>query len=98
MGKRVLGIKSKPSLFTKNDKSDLERISNLNNIIKHFNAAEAQLASAPIWITNVGIESPRGVLTFEELRQNVIALFEVVRITFVEIPSEAESLVKSKGV
>jgi hypothetical protein len=98
MGKRVLGIKKrKPSLFTKNDKSDLERISDSNNIIKHFTATEAQLASAPIWITNVGIESQGGKgLTFEELRENVIALFEVARITFVEIPSEAVSHAKSK--
>jgi hypothetical protein len=90
MEHKVQGLKPKKlTLYAPGDDSDLERINKLNNVAKHFSAEQAEQTAAPIWITNIGIESVDASLTFDELHQNVVALFEVARQTFEEIPREA---------
>jgi hypothetical protein len=78
-------------VFKLGDNSDLERISKLNNVAKHFNAIQAEQTSTPIWITDVGLKCADAVLTFDELHENVMALSEVARQTIVEIPKEAHA-------
>jgi hypothetical protein len=77
------------TLFKQGENSDLERINRLNNVVKHFDAKQAERSSTPIWITNTGLESADTVLSFEELHENVTALSEIARQSFVEIPREA---------
>jgi hypothetical protein len=90
MEHKVQGLKlQKLTLYKPGDNSDLERINKLNNVAKHFSAEQAEKTAAPIWITNIGIESVDASLTFDELHQNVVALFDVARQTFEEIPREA---------
>jgi hypothetical protein len=98
MGKKVQGDQSKKmTLYTPNQGSDLERINQLYNGVKHFNADQAEKTSTPIWITNRGIKGYGGLeLSFDELYDNVMALSEVARVTFVEIPQEAAAR-KSSG-
>lgn len=87
MEHKVLGRKLvRLTLYTKGDGSDLERINQLNDIAKHFSAEQAEQMSTPIWITNTGLKSAVIELSFDQLHENVIALFEVARQTFVEIP------------
>ena len=91
MRKKVQGdMSTKMALYEKGQRSDLERINDLNNVAKHFNACHAEETSTPIWITNHGIKGTGGLeLSFDELYDNVMALSEVARVTFVEIPHEA---------
>lgn len=79
------------TVFVKGDKSDLERINKLNDVAKHFTSEQAARASAPIWISNDGLKSATDALSFDELHENVMALSEVCRQTFVEIPNEARA-------
>jgi hypothetical protein len=79
------------TLFNKGERSDLERISNLYNLIRHFSAEKAKHTSAPIWITNSGLKSVDDFLHFEELYSNITALLEVAQQTFIEIPKEARA-------
>jgi hypothetical protein len=73
-----------------NDGSDVERICQLNNAIKHFgDLNRARGASAPVWITNTGIKSREHSVSFDELTENIRALWEINRVTFVEITNEA---------
>jgi len=76
-------------LFKRGDNSDLERINKLNNVARHFSAKQAEQTSTPIWITNVGLKCADAALTFDELHENVMALSEAARQTFIEIPKEA---------
>jgi hypothetical protein len=91
MSKNVQGDPStKMALYELGQGSDLERINRLNNVAKHFNVSQAEETSTPIWITNRGIKGTGGLeLSFDELYDNVMALSEVARVTFVEIPHEA---------
>jgi hypothetical protein len=83
-------MSTKMALYEKGQRSDLERINDLNNVAKHFNACQAEETSTPIWITNHEIKGTGGLeLSFDELYDNVMALSEVARVTFVEIPHEA---------
>jgi hypothetical protein len=92
MEHRVQGHNSqKLTLYQTGDNSDLERINKLNNIVKHFNAEQAQRTSTPIWITDTGLQSADSTLTFNELHENVMSLQEAARETFVEIPKEAHA-------
>jgi hypothetical protein len=82
MSHRVLGRENeKRTLYEKSQNSDLERINKLNNVAMHFNADQAERTSAPIWITDEGLEClDNGIvitLSFRELHENVTALFEV---------------------
>lgn len=90
MEHEILGSRPKKlTIFREGDNSDLERINKLNNVAKHFNAAQAEQASTPIWITNLGIKDADTTLSFDDLYENVMALSEAARQTFVEIPKEA---------
>ena len=90
MGHEVLGKDLKKlNLLKKGDNSDLERINKLNNVGRHFSAKQAEQSSTPIWITNVGLKCADAALTFDELHENVMALSEAARQTFIEIPQEA---------
>jgi hypothetical protein len=77
----------------------LERVNKINNTVKHFKPEQAEKSSAPIWITDRGLESLDASLDFEELYDNLIALRQVCRTIFVEIPTEARDLKEkqSKG-
>ena len=80
MEHKIQGHKpTKLTLYRPGDNSDLERINKLNNVAKHFSAEQAEQTAAPIWITNIGIESADASLTFDDLHENVVALFEVAR-------------------
>lgn len=79
----------KLTLYRKGDNSDLERINELTNVSKHFSAMQAEQTSTPIWITNAGLKCANTTLSFDELYENLMALSEIVRQTFVEIPKEA---------
>ena len=95
--KQVLQVAStSPTLFRFGDGTDLERINKLNGVAKHFSASQAERTSTPIWITNVGLKCEGAVLTFDELRENIVALFEVARQLFVEIPAEAVARAKQR--
>jgi hypothetical protein len=92
MEHKVLGTDlQKLTLFKKGDNSDLERINKLNNAAKHFSAMQAEQTSTPIWITNVGLKCADATLSFDELNDNLMALSEAARQTFVEIPKEAHA-------
>ena len=79
------------TLYTPGEETDLERINKLNNVSKHFNAEQAEQTSTPVWITNIGLKSANAELSFNELRENLLALSEAARQTFVEIPKEAHA-------
>jgi hypothetical protein len=92
MEHKILGSDPrKLTVFKPGDNSDLDRINTLNNTAKHFSAIQAEQTSTPIWITNVGLEGVNLALSFDELYDNVIALSEAARQTFVEIPKEAHA-------
>jgi hypothetical protein len=92
MEHKVLGTNPKKlTIYNGGENSDLERINKLNNVAKHFNAIQAEQTSTPIWITNLGIKCADAALSFDELCENVMALSEVARQTFVEIPKEAHT-------
>jgi hypothetical protein len=92
MEQKVLGTASNNlTLYNKGDNSDLERINKLNNVAKHFSAIQAEQTSSPIWITNAGLKCAEASLSFDEIYDNLMALSEVARQTFVEIPREAGS-------
>lgn len=100
MEHKILGTTAKEfTLFKKGENSDLERINKLNNVAKHFNAIQAEQTSTPIWITNVGIKTIdiNVALSFDDLYENVMALSEVARQTFVEIPKEAHARRRRQG-
>jgi hypothetical protein len=98
MAHRVQGLEPKKmTLYKQGENSDLERINKLNNVAKHFNAEQAEQTSAPVWITNVGLKSADASLSFDELHENVVALFEAARQTFEEIPNEAIAQRAAKG-
>jgi hypothetical protein len=79
-----------PKAYQTNDGTAVERICELNNAIKHYGDADrARAASAPVWITNAGIKSKKKFVSFDELIENIKALWEINRVTFVEIPNEA---------
>ena len=87
------------TVFTSGSNTDLERVNKINNTVKHFKPEQAEKSSAPIWITDRGLESLDASLDFEELYDNLIALRQVCRTIFVEIPTEARDLKEkqSKG-
>ncbi len=87
----------RPNLFKRGDGSDLERLNQLNNVIKHFAPCQAAITSAPVWITNTGLRSAGAVVSFDELLENIQALWEVNRVTFVEIPNEISSRDQAPG-
>jgi hypothetical protein len=90
MEHKVLGTDSqKLTLYKQGDNSDLERINKLNNVAKHFSTMQAAQSSTPIWITNAGLQCADVALSFDELRDNLLALSEAARQTFVEIPKGA---------
>jgi hypothetical protein len=98
MEHKVLNNDSKKlTLFKKGDDSDLERINILNNVTKHFNAMQAEQTSTPIWITDFGLKCAEAALSFDELYENVVALSEAARQTFVEIPKEAHARRQRQG-
>jgi hypothetical protein len=98
MERKVLGTDSmKLTLYKKGDNSDLERINKLNNVAKHFCAIQAEQTSTPIWITNVGLKCAEAALSFDEIYDNLMALSEAARQTFVEIPKEAHSRRQRQG-
>ena len=76
------------NLFKSGDGSDLERINKIYNVIKHFSAQQATKQSAPVWITNYGLQSVDAIISFEELVDNIEALWEINRVTFIEIPNQ----------
>jgi hypothetical protein len=80
---------NKPDLFAPGDLSDLHRINELNNVTKHFSAEQAEKTSTPIWITATGLRSADHTISFDELVDNIVALSEVCRQSFVVIPQEA---------
>jgi len=77
------------TLYTRGEGSDLERLSAVNNAAKHFDELRAARAAAHVWISEKGIECAEGLVTFDELFDNIVALSEVNRQIFVEIPKEA---------
>ena len=77
---------TKCTVFTLGDNSVLEKINSLYNLIKHFDAKQAEHTSSPIWITNLGLKSATHFVHFEELYSNLTALLEAARQTFIEIP------------
>jgi hypothetical protein len=90
MEHKLLGADSKKlTLYKQGDDSELERINKLNNVAKHFSAKQAEQTSTPIWITNVGLKCADTFLSFDELHDNLMALSEAARQTFIEIPKEA---------
>jgi hypothetical protein len=98
MEHKVLGTDpTKLTLYKQGQNSDLERINSLNNIAKHFSAIQAEQTSTPIWITNVGLKCVDAALSFDELYDNLIALSEAARQTFVEIPKEAHARRRRQG-
>jgi hypothetical protein len=96
MEHRVLGTSGPLSLYNQGEASDLERINLLNNIVKHFNAGQAEQISTSMWLTNTELRSVNTYLTFDELHENILALFEIARQTFIEIPKEAAARSKTK--
>jgi hypothetical protein len=98
MEQKVLGTASNNlTLYNKGDNSDLERINKLNNVAKHFSAIRAEQTSSPIWITNAGLKCAEASLSFDEIYDNLMALSEVARQTFVEIPREAHARRQHQG-
>ncbi len=82
---------TKLTVFKRGEDSDLERINDLNNAAKHFNAMQAEQTSTPIWITDIGLKCAKTALSFDELYDNIVALSEAAREAFVEIPKEARA-------
>jgi len=98
MEHRVLSKDTKKlTLYKQGEESDLERINTLNNVSKHFNAEQAEQSSTPVWITNEGLKCANATLSFDELRENLLALSEAARQTFVEIPREAHERATRNG-
>lgn len=92
MEHKVLGVDStKLTLYKQGENSDLERINLLNNVAKHFSSTQAAQTSTPIWITNNELKCAEAVLSFDELRDNLLALSEAARQTFIVIPNEAHA-------
>jgi hypothetical protein len=85
-------VPSHPRAFSKGDGSDLQRINELNNILKHFTPEQAEKTSAPVWITDTGLSSATHCVSFDELAVNIKALWGVNRVIFVEIPSESRAV------
>jgi hypothetical protein len=85
------------TVFMNGDNSDLERINRLNGVAKHFSTEQAAHTSAPLWISNIGLKSAADALSFDELHENVIALSDVCRQTFLEIPNEAYATKQEQG-
>ena len=95
--KKILKVKSEQlSVFQSGQNTDLERIHRIHVVSKHFNADQAGQLSSPVWISNDGIDSQISSLSFDELRENVIAVFEVARQIFVEVPREAVARSRQK--
>jgi hypothetical protein len=62
-------LKMKPGSMRRyepNDGSDFERIADMYNVSKHFSAEQASKVSAPVWVTNTGLECAK--LTSEAAR------------------------------
>lgn len=92
MDHKLLGkTNCKLDYFIQNSNSVLKRVADLSNIVKHFNADEAEQSSAPIWITNFGLKSDIGAVTFDELYDELTALSAAARQTFVEFPKQAHA-------
>lgn len=85
---------TKPNLFKSGDGSDLDRLNKLNNFVKHFKPDQAATTSSPMWITNRGLESTDSVVAFDELFENIQALWEVNRVMFVDIPDQKNRLAR----
>ena len=77
------------NVYNRGEKSDLERINEINNVVKHFSAEQAEKTSAPIWISANGLRSGNYYISFDELVENIVALSDVIGQIFVEIPKEA---------
>lgn len=97
MEHKVLKIDFKGvQVFKGGDNSDLERLNLLNGELKHFSIDQAAQRSAPIWITNEGLSCTGVKLSFDELKDNIVALSEVCKQTFIEIPNEAVAIQQRK--
>lgn len=77
--------------------SDLERTHMLYNVIKHFDADQAAVASAPIWITNRGLKSSGAFVSFAELEETIKSLITVAEDIFVRIPNEARERQRARS-
>jgi len=84
-------VPSHPLPFKKGDGSDLERLNLINNFIKHFAPEKAEATSAPVWITNTGLECATANLSFDELAENIKALWQLNQEMFIEIPRKASA-------
>jgi hypothetical protein len=82
-------------LYRDGENPDLENMNKLANAIKHFDVRRAELAVTPIWITNSGLKSADGFVSFDQLHENLLALAKMAHVLFVEIPEEARR--KSQG-
>jgi hypothetical protein len=84
------------NVFEPEDGTDLERINLINGALKHFSAEQAVTSSAPMWITNCGLSCAGAHVEFNEIRENISALWEICRISFAEIPSLALAKQRAK--
>jgi hypothetical protein len=70
----VLKISDK-NLFQKNDRSVLDRLNKIYNLIRHFDPSELPPKHFhPMWITNDGVQVESCSLTFEEIENTMIEI------------------------
>jgi hypothetical protein len=86
------------SVFKKDDNSILERINLLHGTEKHWTVEQAKNGSAPLWITNVGLECSSAKLSFDELNEVISDLVEICCERFVEIPKLARQRQDEKAM
>jgi hypothetical protein len=85
--------------FVNRDGSIAERINKLNGVAKHWSAEQAAGShSAPLWITNTGLECDTAEVSFDDLRTVVMDLNENCRWEFVERPKLSRLKVESSLV
>ncbi len=96
--RRLLGMpKGKLTIFEEHDGSVFARINRLNNLVKHFSAEDAEVTSAPVWITNTGLKCNGPAVTFDELYGLVLELSNLARLIFVDLPQRAQAKARATG-
>ncbi len=80
----IKNILKKDKFFKTDDDSTLDRLNKLYNQSKHIedklsNGQDLNNILLPIWITNIGIESPKAVLSFNELVELLTELGETAQ-------------------
>ncbi len=84
-------------VFEKGDGSAWQRINDLNGTCKHYNHEQAASSSAPLWITDTGLQSNQTTLTFDEIVESIAELDKLLDDFWIKIPAEAAARVKSKA-